>query len=103
LKFIAVEYDPPCHISNPWFCERRLYDNGKTYHPAYIAYKNLTTPEIYVANDYCVQGDINRDYWVSFNIVHPYNPNNTSGGSTTISSSVSIFLALLLIELALLI
>lgn len=95
-------YDPPCHISNPWFCKRRLADNSAIYHKAFLAYKNLTTPEMFVNNDYCVQWDINRDYWVSYNVVHPYQKKDSDAG-IALTSSATIFIALLLIELALLI
>jgi len=82
---------------------RRLHDNGQNYHPAYVAYQNLTTPEIFVANDLCVRYNINKDYWISYNIAHPIEEKNESSGALTIGSGISVFLALLLIELALLI
>lgn len=94
-------YDPPCHVSNPWFCPRRLADNNADYHRGYVAYKNLTTPEMFVNNDYCVQWDIARDYWTSFNIVNPNRGKNSDAG-ITITSGASLFIVLLLIEFALL-
>lgn len=94
-------YDPPCHIANKWFCQRRLADNSADYHRGYIAYKNITTPEMYANNDYCVQWNINRDYWTSFNVVHPYKKKDSDAG-ITLTSGVSVFAVLLLIEFALL-
>jgi len=99
LKIAATSYDPPCHISNPWFCKRRLATSAKEFHAGFVAYKALTTPELYEKNDLCVQWNINKDYWVSYNIVHAIGPHNNTDGATTMTAGVSVLLALLLIEL----
>ena len=87
---------------NPWFCKRRLADNVNEFHPAFVAYKNLTSAELYFNNEDCVQWDVNKDYWTSFKIAHPA-ANNTTNGILALTPSISIFIVLLLVELALLI
>lgn len=82
---------------------RRQMDNPQDYHGAYAAYKNLTTPELYVDNELCVKWNVNKDYWVSYNAVHPFVENKTSGSITTYTLGASFLIAVLLIELALLI
>ena len=72
------------------------------YHAGYVAYKNLTSPEMYVNNELCAKWNINKDYWVSYNAVHPVII-VTPSGSTTLTLSASFLIAILLIELALLI
>ena len=99
FKVASAIYDPPCHIANPWFCDRRLKDSKDAFHPSFVSYKNLTTPEMYANNDQCVQWNLNKDYWVSYNIVHPIEHKNNTDGATTLSAGISVLLALLLIEL----
>ena len=85
-------------------CARRLADNPREYHIGAAAHFNLTIPELFVDNDLCVQWNVHQMYWTSYNIANQEEkPNNTTDGSMTIKTSMSILLLLLLIELALLI
>jgi hypothetical protein len=101
---ISKSYAAPCHISNPWFCLRRKAETPADYYGAYASHKNLTSPEIYMGNDQCTKMNINKDYWVAYNVVYPVNnSNNTNNTGWQMGTGISIFLVLLIIEISLLI